>query len=263
MKRNVRLLLAAVLCMAALFAVCRQDVRAARQYVFDYADLLTDEEEAKLQAECERLRELTKADYVIVTNTLSGEDAGDYIGYIDNFYDDQGFGYDAPLGDGSAFLIEMTNRITYTSTAGRLVQSVSEDSLTSLNEEAASRMSEGAGSACEYYLKRMSKLVKYESTGGRSMAEIILPSLSVGFALALILTVIAVCMMKGSDSKADLKAVHQKGNGKLITSRDVFVRQTETRRKIEKDDSSNHSSGGHSSRSSGSSSHGGGSAGHF
>lgn len=262
MKIRIRLFLAALLCLVLFFTVGKNEVYAARQYVYDYADLLTDEEEAKLQAECERIRELTKADYVIVTNELTGEDAWDYIGYIDNFYDDQGFGYDAPRGDGSVFLIEMTNRVTYTSTAGRLVQSVSEDSLTSLNEEAASHMSEGAGSACEYYLKRMNKLVKYESTGGRSMVEMILPSLGVGFVLALILTIIAVSMMKGSDSKADLKAIHQKGTGRLVTSRDVFVRQTETRRKIEKDDSGSHSSG-HSSRSSSSSSHGGGSAGHF
>lgn len=86
------------------------------QKVCDFADLLDASEESSLQAECIRVAKAIKCDVVILTvNDAKGKSA---MEYADDFYDENGFGYDAPQGTGVLFLIDMDNREVWLSTCG-------------------------------------------------------------------------------------------------------------------------------------------------
>lgn len=83
--------------------------------VFDYADVLTDEEEDKLREQIAEREEQIQADIVLVTlNESLKEYARSYDSsaeyseftmiYADNFYEEHNFGYNKPIGDGVLLL---------------------------------------------------------------------------------------------------------------------------------------------------------------
>jgi len=91
--------------------------RVEGQFVYDYANLLENEEE--LEAEIARIRDAWEIDAVIVTiDDAHGLSA---MEYADDFFDYNGFGYNEPMGDGVLFLIDMDNREIWISTCGKAI----------------------------------------------------------------------------------------------------------------------------------------------
>ncbi len=87
-------------------------VSVQKALVNDFADLLSDNEEAKLNRKLQWIRDKYGFDAVIVTtNSLNGMSAGDYA---DDFYDYSQYGK-----DGLLFLLDMGNREWYVSTKGK------------------------------------------------------------------------------------------------------------------------------------------------
>lgn len=76
------------------------------QRVFDYADVLTQEEEIKLQALIEKRQEEIKCDIVILTINEEYDRYPDSFNdsYAREFYIEAAFGYDKPVGDGVIYL---------------------------------------------------------------------------------------------------------------------------------------------------------------
>lgn len=83
--------------------------------VFDYADVLTDEEEDKLREQIAEREKQIQADIVLVTlneslkeYALSYDSSAAYseftMIYADNFYEEHNFGYNKPIGDGVLLL---------------------------------------------------------------------------------------------------------------------------------------------------------------
>ena len=92
-------------------------VRVEGQFVYDFAELLENEE--ALEAEIAELRERWTIDVVIVTtDDAHGKSS---MEYADDFFDYNGFGYDKPMGDGVLFLIDMDNRQIWISTCGKAI----------------------------------------------------------------------------------------------------------------------------------------------
>lgn len=88
------------------------------QKVYDFADLLTDEEEDKLYQEVNSFISQTGYDLAVVTtneNTKRSE-----VEYADDFYDYNDFGKNSTR-DGLLLLIDMTNRRVYISTTGNAI----------------------------------------------------------------------------------------------------------------------------------------------
>ena len=82
----------------------------------DYADLLTDEEEAELLGELDQIQEDLNVDVVVVTvDSLEGKTP---TAYADDFFDYNGYGQ-TDTHDGILFLISMSERKWAISTTGR------------------------------------------------------------------------------------------------------------------------------------------------
>ncbi len=115
MKTRSFLLILLTVCLLALTALPGFAVYE-KQLVYDFADLLTDEEEAELQIRAAALAEEQQADVVLLTTADSaGKSAQEYA---DDFYDDNGFGYGAEYGPGVLCLIDMDDREVAISTGG-------------------------------------------------------------------------------------------------------------------------------------------------
>lgn len=74
------------------------------QKVYDYYGLFSDEEISDLEEICSKYGEDGKVDIVIVTNDLNGQSAKKYL---EDFYDEYGFGYDTEYGDTAIILLDM------------------------------------------------------------------------------------------------------------------------------------------------------------
>lgn len=78
------------------------------QKVYDNANLLTAEQIQDLEEKCARYGTKGKADLVIVTT--DGSDGIDCEVYLENMYDELGFGYDKAFGDTVMIIVDMGTR---------------------------------------------------------------------------------------------------------------------------------------------------------
>lgn len=115
----------------------RQNTESPEERVYDYADVLTDEEEELLREYIAVYEEQKAMDIVIV---ILDEDMEDLMGmdwdeamqeYAEDFYDDNKFGYDEPYGDGVLLLDNWYagQAGSWITTAGRLADEYTADDL--------------------------------------------------------------------------------------------------------------------------------------
>lgn len=127
--------------------VPRGNTSAPEERVYDYAGLLTDEEEEKLRRYIAKMEKKYKADFVIMTfrEVVEGQEAMEQYGYdsaeweenmmdkADDFWDENGYGYNKSFeGDGSILIDNRYDgqRGEWLGTSGRV-----EDSLTGWDVE--------------------------------------------------------------------------------------------------------------------------------
>ena len=92
--------------------------------VYDYADLLTEDEEDKIYNEIQDYIEKTGFDLAVVT--IDDNNKGSTVAYADDFYDYNGFGK-GETRDGSIFVLDMDLRKIYMSTNGQAILMYSDD----------------------------------------------------------------------------------------------------------------------------------------
>lgn len=81
------------------------------KFIYDYAELLTDEEEAELQTLAMELGEERDTSFMIIT--ANGTEEKDIIPYVEDFYDEEAPGYDQPHGNTAILTIDMEVRDVY------------------------------------------------------------------------------------------------------------------------------------------------------
>ena len=121
MMKKIRLWLTAICLYCGLLVT--MDVSAENVYVYDYADLLTAEEEEQLQNYAEVMKDVWKMNFlVITTDNAEGKSS---MEYADDFYDAR-FPEDSEV-DGMAYLIDMDNREIYLSTSGLAIRYLTDE----------------------------------------------------------------------------------------------------------------------------------------
>ena len=87
--------------------------------VYDYADLLTGDEENALMERAREIAQMHRFDVVVVTTEDTGGKT--YIDYADDFYDQNGFGY-GKNADGILFLMDMESGMPWITYRGKAIQ---------------------------------------------------------------------------------------------------------------------------------------------
>ncbi len=118
MKKKIISVIALLAFLAAALSslgVCAESLGSGTQRVFDDYDLLSDDEEARLEEAIAYMRGATGMDYVILTTdaNTNGLTTADFA---DDFYDTNGFG-----SSGILYIIDMAQRNYYFSTAGEMI----------------------------------------------------------------------------------------------------------------------------------------------
>ena len=101
--------------------------------VFDYADLFSGGEEARLNEKLLEFIEKSEMDAVVVT--IDDAEGKSSAAYADDFYDYNGFGRQEDHR-GALFLIDMDNREIYLSTTGLMIRYMTDARVERLLDEA-------------------------------------------------------------------------------------------------------------------------------
>lgn len=222
--------------------------------VFDYADVLTDQEEADLrQLIAEKEKEIG-CDIVLVTMTNFDVNS-DYamMNYADDFYDNYMFGFDEPWGDGALYLdnfMGVGNSLSWFSTSGRVQSTYSDSRIRDLVDTICEDVNDNPYGA---YRRYVNSLAKTMNNAGRIGVDI--PTSTIWIAAFVItLIYILVCINHNVGKRTtDANTYVKEGHANFIDHRDVFISKHTTRVKI-----SSSSGGGGGHISSGGHSHGGG-----
>lgn len=244
---------------------CVDDV----QKVYDFADLLTDEEEDKLYQEVNSFISQTGYDLAVVTTNDNNKRSE--VEYADDFYDYNDFGKNSTR-DGLLLLIDMTNRKVYISTTGNAIVMYNSridsiidagyDYLTSGDYyNTFSKMIEKQ----EYYFdlgpdERDSKTIIIDEYGNASYIKY-MPYGLIGFISGIVTLIVSIIIYNKSKLKIKVGSTISYMKNKNITKKQdnlVNTIVTHTLRYSDTSSGGGHSSGGGFHSSSSGSSHGGG-----
>lgn len=238
------------------------------QRVFDYADVLTSEQEQELAGLIAKREKQTNCDIILITYKESLKEYARAIEpsvsydefvrvYAEQFYEENKFGYNKPNGDG-VLLIDNWFReddgkiYTWFCTTGIVQDRYSSADIDHILDEVYRYVETDPYKAYTTYVNEFYK----DMTGTRILGADMPPGLPivVGFVAALIF--IAVNWKAKSGRKTTTAATYLNGQrADFINRQDIFIRKTVTKHRIQSSSSSGggHSSGGHSGGS-----HGGG-----
>ena len=239
--------------------------------VFDYADKMTDEEEAALRDTIQEAELRCGLDIIVLTLDETLEDYvksyESVIGYLepyqytmvyaDNFYDEYAFGFDKPHGDG-VILVDNWYResdggvYSWMSTSGRAEDDFEQDDIDYVLDMCLDYVEDDPAYAYTYFVE----LVADHMDPNYSLAK------DMGMFSAIIGLIVGVIFFfinrggKIGNKTVESKAYVKKQNTKVLERQDIFITKTMTRKKIETQN--NKSGGGGSHISAGGHSHGGG-----
>ncbi len=268
----------AVFCLL-FFAAVPSYANEDKTRVFDYADLLTEEEEQALNALCLEKEDALETElYILTTNDTGGKETVDYT---DDFGDDHAFGYDKEYGNYMILCIDMQNRMVWLSTSGKAEMYFTEARIDALLDDLYADLTAGNYYAtCYSYIQsgenylREEPVVNEITTDPNRYKDTIykydeepLPyymtwyfRLAVSAAVGAV--VVAIMSYRAKTHMTVNGATYSRNGAQVYQHSDSFIRRTTTSRRIE----TNHSSGGRGGgggggghhTSSGGHSHGGG-----
>lgn len=260
------ILLLAVL-LVVLLAVRGRESAAERtnqecdtqERVFDYADVLTADQEEALRALIAEQEKRTACDIVLVTlNESLADYAAAYeeeLGYLtpdrytmvyaDNFYDEHKFGYDRPYGDGVLLLDNWYREAdggvySWLSICGRAEDRFSSSMIDSLLTEALANADQDPYGAYVKYVNLFAEMMT--ESGGIPDIPVFAP-----LVLAVLGTVLFVesALRNHRGSKTvNLTTYVEGGKPELKRQEDIFLRKTVTKRHIERNTGSGGGGGG-------------------
>lgn len=212
-KRITALLLVLVLGIFLAFPAAASQGVKTYGLIDDGADLLTDEQEAKLTIYLRSLGEKLDISLVVVTvDSLGGKSPRSYA---DDYYDTYGF-----LPDGALFLVSMEFRDWWVSTSGKCEDEISSDKI---EDAVVSYLSSGS-----YYaaFEAFGKSCEKQMTPAYFLGAVI--CIAIGLVVALAVTLTLRSQMKSVRPQHSAASYICPGSLHVTTSRDIYLYRTHT-----------------------------------
>lgn len=212
-KRITALLLVLVLGIFLAFPAAASQGVKTYGLIDDGADLLTEEQEAKLTIYLRSLGEKLDISLVVVTvDSLGGKSPRSYA---DDYYDTYGF-----LPDGALFLVSMEYRDWWVSTTGKCEDEISSDKI---EDAVVSHLSSGS-----YYaaFEAFGKSCEKQMTPAYFLGAVI--CIAIGVVVALIVTLTLRSQMKSVRPQHSAASYICPGSLNVTTSRDIYLYRTHT-----------------------------------
>lgn len=245
----------------------RKNNAAEGERVFDYADVLTAAEEKKLAEQIAKREQQTGCDIVIVTIDQS---VLDFYGYeantdsnwsramrdfADDFYDENGFGYNRVHGDGVLLLDNWYEgeKGSWLSTCGRVLERYSNSMIDAVLDDVYDRVEKSPYKAYSAYIEDIYR----DMTRGRININPLIP-LGVA-AVAAVIFIVSHMKTKEGEKTTGATTYVQNGSVQFTVMRDELINKHVTSVAYNPSSGSGgHSGGGGRHVSSGGVSHGGG-----
>lgn len=241
----------------------RKNDKAPVERVYDYADVLTDEEEQNLRILIAKKEAEIQADIVLVTiKEYMGESDADWekamMNYADDFYDDNNYGYDGVWGSGALLLDNYYEGQagSWLSTCGDVYERFGDYQINRVLDAVYYGLDDGAYKAYSDYVYTVCEYMQQEEE------KVSIPFLGI-FAVSTVSALIyAFANLHQAKAKDTTQATTYVAGGRPVmkVQRDDFIRKSVVKRRIESSSSGGSSSSGRggSHRSSSGVSHGGG-----
>lgn len=238
-----------ILSLFFAFSILAIPSHAQQRYVYDNADLFSDEEEAKLNELCQKYSEKSSMNFAIMT---SSEENSGVMEYADDAYD--ALYYDGSYTSGCLFLIDMYNRQPWLTTSGDMINALSDSYIDSLvnGDTVHEYLADGNyADAAEYVMDDIYGTLYNSLTIGEFIVAAVIGAI---VALIFKFSVSRGYELEGSQYSYDSKS---NSNVNIRAKNDTFIRTSVTA--VPRSDSDSSSGGGSSSHTSSSgNSHGGG-----
>lgn len=238
------LLFAAFLLPAAVLA-------SSGTRIIDNANLLTADQEERLQERVQKAIDRMGMDLVILT--IDDADGKTSMAYADDYYDSNGYGTGTDKS-GALILIDMDNRQIWVSTTGKMIEKISDRDIDTIIDSGYSDLKEGDYYSC--LMKCTASLEKYGRGKYISAAEWLL-SVAVAAACGA-----AACIAVHSAYKFkkvhDIYPYRENSTVDLPVKEDRFVNTVVTTHRIPTSNGGGGSGGGSTHMGSSGTSHGGG-----
>lgn len=219
--------------------------------IVDQANLLTDEEEEKLEAQFAAIAETYQCDIsVVTTNTLNGKSP---MNYTDDYYYEHGYGYGEEIS-GIMLMVSMEDRDWWMATRGDAIRIFTDYGLEKLEDVFLDFLSDGEyyrafqsfGAGAEDFMQEAKEGKPYDvdHTYKKPMSMGVRLLISLGVAVVLTAAILAVLFAQLASVKVKNEARDyvRSGSFRVTQARDLFLYRTVTRRKIEQETSGGGSS---------------------
>lgn len=244
----------------------RKNNAAEGERVFDYADVLTAAEEKKLAEQIAKREQQIGCDIVIVTINQS---VLDFYGYgantdsswsramrdfADDFYDENGFGYNRVHGDGVLLLDNWYEgeKGSWLSTCGRVLERYSNSMIDSVLDDVYDRVEKSPYKAYSAYIEDIYR----DMMRGRININ---PLIVLGAAaVAAVIFIVSHMKTKEGEKTTGASAYVENGSVQFTVMRDELINKHVTSVAYNPGSGGGHSGGGGRHVSSGGVSHGGG-----
>lgn len=260
--------------MLAAFLIPTVKVQAADDLlrIADWAELLSDSEEAELSDYLDEISERQQFDVVIVT--LDSLEGADVTAYADDFFDYNGYGFGEEK-DGIVFLISMEEREWCISTSGYGITAFTDAGQEYLTEKILPYLSDGAyaeafrifAEQCDDYITQARAGTPYDVDNipvePFSPLGALIIAVVVGFVVSFIVTGIMRLGMRSVFSKAAADSYMKKDSLRLTKNYELFLYRNVTKTEKPKETSTSSSSGGSTTHTSSLGNTHGGSKGNF
>lgn len=261
---------AAVFFVPAVMAEAADDILR----IADWAELLSESEEAELSDRLDEISERQKLDIVIVT--LESLEGADIVAYADDFFDYNGYGF-GEKKDGVIFLMSMEERDWCISTSGYGITAFTDAGQEYLSEKMVPYLSDGAyaeafqifAGQCDDYITQARAGTPYDVDNipvePFSPLGALIIAVVAGFVVSLIVTGIMRLSLHSVFSQTAADSYMKKDSLRLTKNYDLFLYKnvTRTERPKETSTSTSGSSGGSTTHISSSGNTHGGSKGKF
>lgn len=241
----------------------RGNDKAPTERVYDYADVLTAEEEEALRAYIAECEAKVHVDMVLVTVSEDMEGTGyswdtAMMNYADDFYDHNNYGYDKVHGDGALLLDNWykDQEGSWLSTCGRVYDWFGDFEIDRVLDAVYYEVEENPYEAYRAYVTRVTEFM------AESDSAVIIPWIAVIFVpiIAALIFAFSHLHQKAAEDTTTSSTYVTGGRPVFNARRDDFIRKNVVTRRIQTSSSSggSRSGGGGGHRSSSGVSHGGG-----
>ena len=280
-KKIISILFAIILCLCMIipaFAVessTTDNTGFADEYsrVLDYADVLSQEENNKLEAQFGEIANRQKVDIVICfTNSLDGKKTADYT---ETLYEKHNYGY-GENKDGIMLLVSFEEHDWYIATRGYAIQAFTDAGIQYIGNQIKGDLGDGnCYAAAEYFGQICDELISDAKNGnvyGEPTGAIdnedtgfvlpppmwILISIGAGLIVALVVVGSMKKKLKTVNLQAAANSYLKSGSLNITESNDIFLYSNVTRTAKPKNNDNNNGSGSSTHESSSGNTYGGG-----